>query len=408
MIAPKTTMPKGWQAKKLKDITTKISDGLHSTPQYVLNSQFYFINGNNLINDKITVTNITKCVSEEEYNRHKKNLNNSTILLSINGTIGNVAYYNGEKVILGKSAAYLNCSNDVNRSYIFYFLKTSKTQRHFIDELTGSTIKNLSLKSIKDENILLPYLSEQEKIVEVLEAWDSYLKKLTHSIKLKKKIKKGLMEKLLTGKIRLKGFNKSWQSIKLGELCDISRGGSPRPIEAFLTNDESGFNWLRIGDIEVGSRFIFGTKEKIIKEGLKKTTLVNPDDFILSNSMSFGRPYIMKIQACIHDGWLALKNLKKNIDKNYLYYKLSSQEVQNDFISLSAGSGVQNLKKETVSGLEINIPPIDEQTAIANILTTADRDIEALEKKKMLSEQQKKFLLNNLITGRIRLPEFTK
>ncbi len=324
-----------------------------------------------------------------------------TVCIGRKGTIDKPFYFKG-KLWTVDTLFYTYGYSRTTAKYISHVFRNINWV--YYNEASG--VPSLSKSTIESIKISLPPLPEQTRIVAVLETWDKAIELLSKKIAIKKVIKKGLMQELLTGCKRLKGFTDPWQSTKLGDLCAISRGGSPRPIEAFLTNKKDGLNWLRIGDIQAGNRFIFSTKEKIIKEGLKKTTLVSPGDFILSNSMSFGRPYIMKIHACIHDGWLALKNLRKNIDKNYLYYKLSSQEVQNNFVSISAGSGVQNLKKETVSALILEIPSIPEQTAIADILTTADNEIEALEKKRKIIEQQKKFLLNNLITGRIRLPEF--
>ena len=295
------------------------------------------------------------------------------------------------------------------KKYNVYFIFLAINSNYFRisaeNASTGSTRKRIGLSVLRKLIILTPPLPEQNRIVEVLETWNKVLEKLNQKIKLKKNIKKGLMQKLLNGKVRLSGFSGKWQVVKLGNLCEISRGGSPRPIQNFLTNNLDGLNWLKIGDIEKGAKFITKTGSKIKKEGLKKTTEVNSGDFILSNSMSFGRPYIMKIKACIHDGWLAFKNIKTDYDSTFLYYKLITEEVQNNFLSISAGSGVQNLKKETVAEVEIKCPSIEEQTAIAKILTTADDEITALERKRNILEDQKKYLLNNLITGQIRTPE---
>ena len=93
-----------------------------------------------------------------------------------------------------------------------------------------------------------------------------------------------------------------WQEVQLGDVCQVNRGGSPRPIQDYLTCDQKGINWLRIGDVSSQSKYIFETKEKIIPAGLKKSVLVKEGDFILSNSMSYGRPYIMKVESWIHDG----------------------------------------------------------------------------------------------------------
>jgi len=110
----------------------------------------------------------------------------------------------------------------------------------------------------------------------------------------------------------------------LGEVLSIERGGSPRPISKYITNSEDGLNWIKIADATASDKYIYKTKEKITREGLHKTRLVNIGDFILSNSMSFGRPYIMKTTGCIHDGWLVLRqNGTKTFDTEFLYYLLS-------------------------------------------------------------------------------------
>jgi type I restriction enzyme S subunit len=198
-----------------------------------------------------------------------------------------------------------------------------------------------------------------------------------------------------------------WLIIKLGDLAVISRGGSPRPIESYITDDKNGLNWLRIGDIKLGAKYVYGTSQKIKKEGLSKTTLVESGDFILSNSMSFGRPYIMKISACIHDGWLALRKIKTDlVSKEFLYYLLSSKKIQNDFVSISAGSGVQNLKKDTVSTVAVKIPLVDEQNSIVAVLETWDEAIEKLTKKIEIKKAIKKGLMQELLKGKTRLSGF--
>ncbi|MEN9649112.1 MAG: hypothetical protein RL094_79 [Candidatus Parcubacteria bacterium] len=292
---------------------------------------------------------------------------------------------------------------DTTVDYLFYFIKSIKPTLMKLG--SGSTFLEVSKGDFEKIKLNFPPLSEQNRIVSVLETWDKLIEKITEKIKVKKNVKKGLMQDLLTGNKRLKGFEDKWEFKVLGEICEIKRGGSPRPIQDYITENKDGLNWLRIGDVPIGDRFIYKTTEKIKKEGLNKTTLVKEGDFILSNSMSFGRPYIMKINACIHDGWLALMDISSSVNKDFLYYLLSSSRIQSVFRSISAGSGVQNLKKETVSEVVIHIPKIKEQTAIANILTATDNEIDSLEKKLSIFKEQKRYLLNNLITGKIRTPE---
>lgn len=162
-----------------------------------------------------------------------------------------------------------------------------------------------------------------------------------------------------------------WQTKTLGELCQIERGGSPRPIDSFLTNDSDGINWIKIGDAKNGSKYIFETEEKIRPEGAKRSRMVSEGDFVLSNSMSFGRPYIMKTSGCIHDGWLVLRQPEGAIDQDYLYYVLSSDLVFRQFDRLAAGSTVRNLNIGLAKQVAIPFPNLTEQKRIVAILDKA-------------------------------------
>jgi len=154
-----------------------------------------------------------------------------------------------------------------------------------------------------------------------------------------------------------------WSWIYFGDYSVIERGGSPRPIQDFITNEESGLNWIKISDTSVNSKYITSTQEKIRKEGLVKTRMVYPGDFLLTNSMSFGRPYITNIQGCIHDGWLRI-HPSKVMDKDFLYQLLMSPYVYGAFTKSAAGAVVQNLNADKVRKLKIPIPPLAEQHRI--------------------------------------------
>ena len=146
----------------------------------------------------------------------------------------------------------------------------------------------------------------------------------------------------------------------------IERGGSPRPIKSYITTDSNGINWIKIGDVDKDGKYITNTKEKIKPTGLKKSREVYPGDFLLTNSMSFGRPYISKIYGCVHDGWLVLRNPDVVFDINFLYYLLSSNYLYNQFVIKASGSTVDNLNIDKVSSALICLPPLKEQTMIVN------------------------------------------
>lgn len=154
-----------------------------------------------------------------------------------------------------------------------------------------------------------------------------------------------------------------WVSVRLGSICTIERGGSPRPIQDFLTNDPDGINWIKIGDSDIGGKYITSTSEKIRKEGLSKSRMVYPGDFLLTNSMSFGRPYITKIEGCIHDGWLRISP-PIELDKDFLYQILSSNFIFSAFKKAASGAVVLNLNADKVRGVYLPIPPLEEQKRI--------------------------------------------
>jgi len=168
----------------------------------------------------------------------------------------------------------------------------------------------------------------------------------------------------------------NWKTVNLDEVCEICRGGSPRPIMNFITDREDGVNWIKIGDVDEGDKYISHTNEKIIPEGIKSSREVVSGDLILSNSMSFGRPYILQLDGCIHDGWLRIRNNSKILDKEYLYYFLCSSVAQNQFKSVATGSVVNNLKSDTVKAVKMKLPPLEVQVNIVKIMNNLDERIE--------------------------------
>ena len=159
----------------------------------------------------------------------------------------------------------------------------------------------------------------------------------------------------------------TWSWIKLGTCCVIARGGSPRPIKDYITDATDGINWIKIGDTEKNGKYISSTNEKIKPSGMSKSRMVHAGDFLLTNSMSFGRPYISKIEGCIHDGWLLIRNLK-GFDVDFLYLLLSSSYLSSQFKDKASGSTVENLNIDKVNSALIPLPPLAEQKRIADVL----------------------------------------
>lgn len=203
-------VPEHWELPKLIHQTSKIGDGLHSTPQYQDGTGYYFVNGNNLVSGQIVVSTTSKEVPEDEYKKHYIYLDNSSVLLSINGTIGNVARYNNEMVILGKSAAYMNCADSLLPEYLMVFLQSSQAHYYFDLEVTGTTIYNLSLNSIRQMRVCIPPKQEQSKIHKFCELqqnkYDTLIEKASTAIRLMQERRTALISAAVTGKIDVRGW----------------------------------------------------------------------------------------------------------------------------------------------------------------------------------------------------------
>ena len=417
-------IPKNWKWVRLQELVTVLGDGIHGTPNYDENGEYYFVNGNNLLQGKILIKPDTKRLSVLEYEKYKKELNESTVLVSINGTLGNLAFYNNERIILGKSACYFNLLNKDFKKYIYYVLKSEYFLKYANYSATGVTIKNVSLKAMNEFCIPMPPIAEQTRIVINIEKFFSEIDtieklqtqyaadaeilksklidaaiqgKLTEQLpsdgtaeELYQQIQTEKQALISAGKIKkekpLKEIEEdeipfeipeSWKWVRFGSISYIVRGGSPRPIKQYITNDEDGINWIKIGDVEKGGKFILTTKEKIIPEGEKKSRKVYPGDFLLTNSMSFGRPYISKIEGCIHDGWLLIHDYN-GCYQDYLYYLLSSDYIYDQFTQKASGSTVDNLNIDKVSDALIPLPPVSEQKRIAEKI--AELMVELIEK----------------------------
>lgn len=167
-------------------------------------------------------------------------------------------------------------------------------------------------------------------------------------------------------------MKKGWPLVELENIFSIARGGSPRPIDDFLTDDPNGVNWVMISDATESGKYIHTTKKRIREEGVKRSRTVKPGDFLLTNSMSFGRPYIMNTSGCVHDGWLVLSPKNLDVSPDYFYYLLGSDLVYAEFKRRAAGATVKNLNIDQVKTIQVPLPPLDEQRRLAAILDKAD------------------------------------
>lgn len=271
------------------------------------------------------------------------------------------------------------------------------------DYITGSAQPKLSQDNLNKIPIVLPPLSEQKRIMEAIIHWSLLIEQIEQNkIDLQasiKQVKSKVLDLAIHGKLvpqdpndepaieLLKRINpkaeiitdnghyqknkrfeipNTWELCKLGTISKIARGGSPRPIKDYLTNDANGINWIKIGDTTKEGKYINSVKEKIRPEGVKKSRMVHKGDFLLTNSMSFGRPYILNVDGCIHDGWLVISPIGEAYTSDFLYYLLSSSFAYEQFTNVASGGVVTNLNSDKVADTIFPLPPLAEQKRIVS------------------------------------------
>ncbi len=257
----------------------------------------------------------------------------------------------------------------VVEKYVYYVL-----QKEHLEKLnTAGGVPSLTQSVLNEVIIPVPPLPVQEEIVRILDAFTELQAELQAELQKRKQQYNYYLDNLLN----FKNINRGQAEVrwmKMSEVMSISRGASPRPIQNYLTDAEDGIPWIKIGDVSPSSKYISSTKEKIKKEGATKSRYLKKGDFILSNSMSFGRPYILNIDGCIHDGWISMYGFEEHLDQDYLYYVLRSESVQTFWTAkANSGGAVSNLNSDIVRKTLIPIPSMAEQKRIASILDRFDR-----------------------------------
>lgn len=286
--------------------------------------------------------------------------------------------------------------------FLAYLLKSRKSALLAFNQ--GMAIKGFTRDDIAGLDVPVPERAEQQKIANCLTSLDEVIVAQGRKVEALKAHKRGLMQQLFPRegetrpRLRFPEFRDApeWRNVVLGDVSTIVRGGSPRPIDDFLTVEPDGLNWLKIGDVDREAKYITATEEKVRVEALSKTRVIRPGDFILSNSMSFGRPYISAIDACIHDGWIAVTRIHKTVVHEFLYYSILSERSQTYFANQAAGSGVQNLNKDIIKLLPVAVPSKREQQRIADCLASLDTRITAESNRLAAFKTHKQGLMQQL------------
>lgn len=298
-------------------------------------------------------------VTKERYEQDENiQLCDGDVLLTKDGTLGKVVIVEG----LPKPAT-LNSHLFVVRSktarleqrFIMYYLLSYGFTSAMEANSAGSTIKGFTQKAFSSIKIPVPPIEIQREIVRILDSFQELDDALTAEIEARKKQFEACLSKLM------KVVSESASMVKLGSQMTIVRGASPRPIKRYLTTDVDGVHWIKIGDVGVGGKYVTDTAEYVTPDGAAKSRFLKRGSLILSNSMSFGRPYILDIDGCIHDGWLAMSDYESSYDRDFLYYLLRSEGVQKAWNMAASTSTVRNLNADIVRDTLVPLPRMDEQ-----------------------------------------------
>lgn len=408
-------IPETWKWVKLIDLVSILGDGIHGTPKYSAYGDYYFINGNNLNDGKIELKDTTKRVDKQEWEKHKKNLDLHTILISINGTIGNIAFYNNEKIMLGKSACYFNVVLAELKNYLFLLLKSDYFLKYALHSATGTTIKNVSLKAMSNFIIPLPPLAEQKRIVEKIEELlplvDRYEKAWTRLEELNKKfpldMQKAILQEAIQGKLveqrKEEGTGEELYKEIQEEKKKLIEEGKLKKQKALpeITKDEIPFDipetwkWVRLGELlykltdgthstpkytsdgipfisvkDLSSGYLNFDSCKYIAEEEHKILFsrCNPEvgDILLTKVGTTGIPVIVDTEKefSLFVSVALLKFNQMKLSNNFLKYLVNSPLVQIQAKENTRGVGNKNWVMKDIANTIIPLPPLGEQKRI--------------------------------------------
>ena len=403
-----------WKEVTLGEVSSKIGDGLHGTPKYDDEGSYYFINGNNLNCGKIIIKDDTKRVGIEEFVKNQKELNEQTILVSINGTIGNVAKYNNEPCILGKSACYINVIKEVDKEFIYYILTSANFKRNITNEATGTTIKNVSLKQMREYKFNIPCnLADQRRIASILSSLD-------RKIELNNKINADLEE---MAQAIFKNWFVDFEPFKDGKFVDSELGMIPEGWKVGTIGDivefQNGFTFSSKDFSENGEYKIITIKSVqdgcLVTEGSSKVTeyptkmpaycKLQSGDILLSLTGNVGRCCLVTETNLLLNQRVAKIKAKECYDNSFSYALFRLKETKELLISISRGTAQANLSPVEASKLPMVIPSEDARKSFSMISDSIMNKIISIHIENSRLSLLRDTLLPRLMSGELEVPE---
>ncbi|EEP2833539.1 restriction endonuclease subunit S [Salmonella enterica] len=323
-------------------------------------------------------TETTKSFVSQDTAKKLKKVNTGDVVITNTSEnlddVGKALVYLGkEQAVTGGHATIFKPNKGIIGKYFAYFTQTNSFFNEKRKYSKGTKVIDVSASDMAKITIPIPCpnnpeksLAIQSEIVRILDEFTALTAELTAELTARKKQYNYYRDQLFSfdeGEVE-------WKT--LGEIAKIQRGASPRPIAQYMTDADDGIPWIKIGDTSPDSKYINGTAQKVTPDGAKKSRILNPGDFVISNSMSFGRPYILSITGAIHDGWASISDFSERLDSDYLYHYLSSQRVKNYWGSKINSGSVSNLNADIIKTLPLPLPDIQKQKWIATLLDKFD------------------------------------
>ncbi|MDR3413628.1 MAG: restriction endonuclease subunit S [Formivibrio sp.] len=399
-------IPEDWNVYSLDEMTDSkrpISYGIVQTGPGIQNGirclRVVDIDDGRIRKDDLITT------SQEISNAYKRTiLKKDDLVMPLRGKVGETAIVDEEieGSNLTRGVALISIRRCFDSYYCKYYISSDATRTRLAQVMNGSALQEIPIAPLRAFKIAVPvFLEEQQAIATALSDADALIEALEQLLAKKRQIKQGAMQELLTGQRRLPGFAGEWETKALGALASVQRGASPRPIDCPIWFDEnSSVGWVRISDVTQAGLFLRETTQRLSAEGIRHSRPVASGSLIMSICATVGRPVITKLDTCIHDGFVVFDQLA--VDQMYLYYTL--RFIEQDWSRHGQTGSQMNLNTGLINSTHVSVPPTqEEQTAIATVLSDMDADIATLEAKLAKARSVKQGMMQELLTGRIRL-----
>ena len=393
-----------WKEYRLEEICTKITDGSHFSPQ-ACQTGYPMFSVKDMLEYGFDYSNC-KYISEKDFESMKSGdcvPQKGDILVAKDGSFLKQIFEckeTKEEAILSSIAIFRPNQNIITPTFLCYLLKSPKVYNYIaLNCVSGSALPRIVLKDFKKVTMQVPPLPTQQKIAAILSSLDD---KIELNNKINTNLEQQAQALFKNWFVDFDPFGgkmpEGWKVGKLGEFVEIKRGGSPRPIQKFLSDE--GYRWLKISDVtSLSAPFVLNIAEHIKEEGLSKTVFLKAGSLVLSNSATPGIPKILDLDTCIHDGWLYFP--KSQLSNEYLY--LLFKEIRPQLVNLGNGSIFTNLKTDILKNFEISLPSTETLSKFQNIIKPIFEKVLATQREIKHLETLRDTLLPKLMNGEIEI-----